>query len=465
VIVRILSNGKSFAGAAAYLTHDPDAQTNERVAWTHTLNLANDHVPSAVDEMLWTARNAELLKQEAGIRAGGRATENPVKHLSLNWSPEDKPTREHMIATTEEFLRGMKWQEHQALLVAHSDKPYAHVHVMLNTVHPETGLRLADSYEKARAQEWAKGYELEQGRVYCAQRLMDPAQREDAPPRNVWVAFQENEKEFAQAEKILRQQEPILTNKAKIQKNAEWKIIKEIQQAERKGFFAEGKSEFSELRLSIYHEIREEFRDRWANFYAAKKDGADPEFLATSKAELIADQKAVLEERRDAACAELRESRDLRYRELLDDQCAIRADLRGRQEAGCDNALFLQELGDRHADNDMVSNFREAANEAALPRPASAWEANGSRSEPADSDARSHADVGVGIGGRLGAGFGSFLDSLFSDLVGEGPRPYRPGPEEANQLRAAADETVKREQRERDEADAEWRKRQRSPWD
>jgi hypothetical protein len=69
MIVRIHASGKSFAGTAAYLTHDPQAETRERVAWTHTQNLANDHVPSAVDEMLWTARDAELLKQEAGIRA------------------------------------------------------------------------------------------------------------------------------------------------------------------------------------------------------------------------------------------------------------------------------------------------------------------------------------------------------------------------------------------------------------
>ncbi|HEY0256968.1 MAG TPA: hypothetical protein VGC39_05965, partial [Candidatus Methylacidiphilales bacterium] len=96
MIVRILSQGKSFTGLAAYLTHDPDAKTAERVGWTHTLNLAHDHVPSAVDELIWTSRNAELLKQEAGIRAGGRATENAVKHVSLNWSPQEAPTREHM---------------------------------------------------------------------------------------------------------------------------------------------------------------------------------------------------------------------------------------------------------------------------------------------------------------------------------------------------------------------------------
>jgi len=147
MIVRILSRGKSFKGLATYLTHDPKAKSDERVAWTHTLNLANDHVPSAVDEMLWTARNAEMLKQEAGIRAGGRATETPVKHLSLNWSPDDKPTREHMIATTQDFLRHMKWEEHQTVIVAHQDKEYSHVHLMLNSVHPETGLKLDDNYD------------------------------------------------------------------------------------------------------------------------------------------------------------------------------------------------------------------------------------------------------------------------------------------------------------------------------
>src|SRR3984957_5289002 len=121
MIVKILSSGKSFSGLSTYLTHDPEAETKERVAWTHTLNLANDHVPSAVDEMLWTARNAELLKQEAGIRAGGRATETPVKHLSLNWAPDERPTQQHMIGTTEDFLRHMHWDEHQAVLIAHTD--------------------------------------------------------------------------------------------------------------------------------------------------------------------------------------------------------------------------------------------------------------------------------------------------------------------------------------------------------
>ena len=172
MIVRILSRGTSFKGLATYLTHDANATTAGRVGWTHTLNLAFDHVPSAVDEMLWTARQAELLKQEAGIRAGGRVSENTVKHLSLNWSPEDKPSREHMIETAEEFLCHMGWQDHQALLVAHTEKSYPHLHIMLNSIDPESGLRLDDDFERRRAQKWALEYEREQGRIYCEQRIL-----------------------------------------------------------------------------------------------------------------------------------------------------------------------------------------------------------------------------------------------------------------------------------------------------
>ncbi len=325
MIVKIGLGGKSFKGLSDYLTHDPEANTNERVAWTHTQNLANDHVPSAVDEMLWTARNAELLKQEAGVRAGGRATEDPVKHVSLNWSPEENPTREHMIETTEGFLRHMKWQEHQAVMVAHNDK-HPHVHVMINAIHPETGLHLDDGLERRRAQAWALEYERAHDRIYCEQRLKNPEERENNPPRNIWMAFQQNEKEFQRAEKMLHEKEEIRVDELKNHRNSEWTILKEVQQVERKEFFAQGKSEFSNLRTSIYREVREEFRERWADYYKAVKNGPKDDreilpdvngILANAKAQLIADQKGVLEPRRDEACKELRESRDERYREIL----------------------------------------------------------------------------------------------------------------------------------------------------
>jgi integrase len=57
-------------------------------------------------------------------------------------------------------------------------KPHAHVHMMLNAVHPETGLHLDDGFERRRAQEWALAYEREHERIYCEQRLKNPEDRE-----------------------------------------------------------------------------------------------------------------------------------------------------------------------------------------------------------------------------------------------------------------------------------------------
>ena len=106
--------------------------------------------------------------------------------------------------------------------------------------------------------------------------------------------------------------------------------------------------EFSELRKSIYREVREEFRERWSDYYAARCAGADPDDLAELKQTILADQQEVLGTRRDAACSALRESRDERYRQLLGDHREARAELHWRQEAGLDNAVFLSELADRH---------------------------------------------------------------------------------------------------------------------
>jgi relaxase-like protein len=451
MIVKISSGGKSFAGLSTYLTHDPNSATDERVAWTHTHNLANDHVPSAVDEMYQTARNAELLKQEAGIRAGGRATESPVKHVSLNWSPEDNPTREHMIETTERFLRHMKWQEHQAILVAHDDKTYKHVHVMLNVVHPETGLQLNDDFEQRRAQAWALAYEREQGRIYCEQRLNNVEDREKSMPRNIWMQFQKNEKEFQRDEQLLNNNQEFHVNAPENIRNSEWKILKEFQRDERKEFFAQGKIEFSNLRSSIYREVREEFRERWADYYRAEKNGteADRRILSDVKNQLIADQKATLEPRRDAACLELRQSRDQRYRDLLDHQAETRAELRWRQDAGLDNAPFLNELAtSRDTANELASGFHDAAHEVTTSERESQPDARETTFAGEGDNARIHSgrNVDINIGGKVGGFAGSLLDALFRDLTLEG-NSNDPLPRSKSEvLQAAADETQRRQQ-------------------
>lgn len=472
MIVRILSPGKSFKGLASYLTHDPDAKSAERVGWTHTLNMAHDHVPSAVDEMLWTARNAELLKQEAGIRAGGRATENTVKHISLNWSPDERPDKDHMIEAAVGFLRHMNWHEHQAIVVAHIDKAHSHAHIMLNATHPETGLRLDDNFERRRAQAWAKHYEQENGRIYCEQRFQNIEERENAPTRPAWMAFQKKQTEFENQEKNRENQTPIIVeelNNPDAIKSAEWKKLKEIQRHERLTFFAEGKLEFSELRQSIYREIRDEFRERWSDYYTQIKEGGEPSELAAVKQALIAEQKAALDARRDEACKALRETRDERYKALLDDQREARQGLHARQEAGLDNAPFLHLMEERkiHAGH---ANFHDAAAEATKveerAEPPEEVFSN-SRPERDSSGMKSGADVGAGIGMGVGFALISFFDGLADGLIGgkQAPKPKYiepppPGPDPFDNVIAAARERERAERLQADEEES--RKKQRS---
>lgn len=66
-----------------YAAHDPQAKTKQRVAWTHTRNLASSNVEDAAIEMEATAANAEELKRSSGVRADGRMLEKPVKHIFL----------------------------------------------------------------------------------------------------------------------------------------------------------------------------------------------------------------------------------------------------------------------------------------------------------------------------------------------------------------------------------------------
>lgn len=328
-------DGLSFNGLVQYLTHDANhAATDQRVAWTHTLNLAHDHVPSAVHEMYTTCLDADVLKAEAGFRTGDKV-ERPVKHVSLNWHPSEAPDRAEMIRASQAFLEHMGWQDHQAILVAHNDTPHRHVHLVINAVDPEVGLKLDDGFERRRAHKWAAAYEAERGTIFCPQRQLQAAAREAAMPRPAWIAAREHTKaeQAVEAERLgwdgsyLSQEESRLV----VERN-EWRILKDLQKEERQAFFAGGKEVYGALNRAVYREVRDEFRSEWSDFYAAKRAGRGPADLAEIKADLVARQKEVLDERRAAATVELRASRDEDYRALLDAQKEQRGELLARQE-------------------------------------------------------------------------------------------------------------------------------------
>src|SRR5262249_51196501 len=146
--------------------------------------------------------------------------------FSLSWDPTDRPSREHMIATVESFLKHMGWHENQAVLVAHDDKEHRHVHVMLNVIHPETGKRFNDSFEWERAERWGLAYELQRGMVLCAQRLVDKQDRIPTPTREAWQKLKAFEREDERAEYARMPPDYFERYDGGTRKDREWRALK-----------------------------------------------------------------------------------------------------------------------------------------------------------------------------------------------------------------------------------------------
>ncbi|MFO1100393.1 MAG: relaxase/mobilization nuclease domain-containing protein [Xanthobacteraceae bacterium] len=352
---------------ANYLLHDPEkAKTSERVAWTHTLNLANDHVRSAVNEMLWTYRAADQLKRLAGGAIGGRELKNPVKHFSLSWAPSDAPTREQTIDAAQHFLRHLGWQEHQAVLVAHRDKNFSHVHVMLNVVNPSDGRALNTAYERARASDWAFQFERNHQQIYCRERLKPLGRRAPSPTRAAWMKWKSSEKEYAAGEqvRVRRAWTAFPPEDRPRYQSAEWWRLKRQQRHARMAYMAEGKAVFKRQRNEVFSEVRDQFRGDWRRYYAAQRQGCGTSHLAEMKADILARQNAVLDQRRDAVCKTLREVRDRDYRLLLDRQKDQRACL----SAGLEVAPVLRyavEIGNVRKFPEKWPAAREKSGQAA----------------------------------------------------------------------------------------------------
>jgi relaxase-like protein len=123
-MINVQSNGKHFDWLVAYLLRterDP-----ERVAWTATRNLPTEDPELAAVFMRATAAQSTFVQK-------------PVYQIVLSFAPEDPADRVMMERVANRVLQRLGLREHQALLVAHQDRPHPHLHIIVNRVHPETG--------------------------------------------------------------------------------------------------------------------------------------------------------------------------------------------------------------------------------------------------------------------------------------------------------------------------------------
>lgn len=171
MIPRVGEGGSSFKGAGLYYLHDKDAATSERVAFTHTLNLHTDNPETALKVMAWTAMHQNDLKRSAGVKATGRKLEKPVYTFSLSWAPDEKISKEEMIAAAKDSLKAIGMDDREVLLVAHSDTNCPHIHAIVNRVHPANGKAASTSRDHLILSRWAEAYERGQGKIRVHARV------------------------------------------------------------------------------------------------------------------------------------------------------------------------------------------------------------------------------------------------------------------------------------------------------
>ena len=118
------SSGQNFGALGAYLVGD-----DGRVGWAETRNMMEGMDGGTIDP--------EAVAAEMRDEASASGVAKPVYHIAIAFDPDDDPTEAEVRAAADRTLRDLGLDDHQALVVRHTDQPHAHVHLMVNRVGPD----------------------------------------------------------------------------------------------------------------------------------------------------------------------------------------------------------------------------------------------------------------------------------------------------------------------------------------
>src|SRR5260370_42024288 len=125
-MIFVAKSGTNFRSLVAYVMREEQGAKQTAVAWTASRNLPSDDPSLAASVMAATA-------------APNTRVDKPTYHIALSFAPDDPVDRAVMERVADRVLEKLRLAEHQALLVAHQDRPHPHVHILVNKVHPQPG--------------------------------------------------------------------------------------------------------------------------------------------------------------------------------------------------------------------------------------------------------------------------------------------------------------------------------------
>lgn len=267
MVPKVAGKGSSFKGAALYYLHDKRALTSDRIAFTHTENLPTRDAGKAIKCMAWTALHQSEIKARAGGSAKGRKLVHPVYTYSLSWAPDESPAPEEMLAAARESLQALGLEGHEALFVSHNDEPHPHIHVIVNRVHPETGIAAKLSNDHLKLSAWAEEYEKRQGKIRCEQRVENNARRR----KKQFVRDR-----FSRSAADYHSWRRLRMERSFQRRQDEQKSLSEAHRQQRQALFGE-----KERRIAKAHaKIKAAHSDRWRQLYVQQQLDRDKLHIA-----------------------------------------------------------------------------------------------------------------------------------------------------------------------------------------
>ena len=169
MLAQVEPTHNNFVELAHYLVHGRTRPTHpNRVAWIRTQNLLTDDPTKVAEIMVATASRS-------------KRCQNAAYHMSINWREDENPSPEIMQEIAFKTLELAGLAEHQALAMGHGDKKHAHLHMMINRVHPETGRAWSTSHDYARFDRIMKLLADEHGFLYVPGHRFEPELTDDIP--------------------------------------------------------------------------------------------------------------------------------------------------------------------------------------------------------------------------------------------------------------------------------------------
>ena len=279
-----------------------------------------------------------------------------------------------MIRAADASLKALGASDRQAVIVCHQDRAHPHVHVIVNRVHPETGVMLSTSNDRRKLSAWANEFERERGQILTpkreearqarelAKRDFARAARADSPSADPQPRRPQSEaamlKELSDAQKVQhKQQWAELSARNKADRNRIYSDFTARMKSAQAKAWADSKADYARLREMSREEWRAHGRETfragrqiekarlgvvgtlllsWG--HAAARDARARDMAATQarrRDAVAADTRAridreiaALKEQRGRALSEQREKFNRERGELIETQNATRAKMR-----------------------------------------------------------------------------------------------------------------------------------------